>query len=179
MKTAKIAGKDNSANTSGLFSGLLLCIVCSHPLWCDAQQTGLRQKPIASPRQFAPPTAPQQTPNQTAGQAAAQQGATQSGTQAGATPIAGDITRPSAAPISAQKQLPPGKTNNVVFSDLMGGKVFSSGTEDIRARILPNGGHPPYGQRWTEASTTIENIGIYLVSPGPERFIGYNTPGNV
>jgi len=165
MKTVNIAGKDNLAAT---FSSLLLCIVFSHPLWCEAQQTGLRQKPIAPPRQFAVPTAPKQ-------------GAIQTGAQAPAPPVTGDITRPSAAPASAQRQLPPAKTNSVVFTDQMGGKVFSSGTEDIRARILPQfKGPPPPGQRlWTEAHTTIDNSGIYLVSPGPERFIGYNTPGNV
>jgi len=176
MKSANIPAKDNLAPTFSLVSRLLLFITFSHPLWCDAQQTGLRQKPIASPRQFAPPTARQQAPNQTAAPASPQ-GALQNGTQAGATPVAGDITRPSAAPVSAQKQLPPAKTNSVAFTDVMGGTIFSSGTEDIQVSILPYAGHDStYGILWREACTIIP-CDIYLVSPGPERFIGHNHPG--
>jgi hypothetical protein len=177
MKAANIAGKNNWAVAFSLFSKLMLCIVFSHPLWCAAQQTAVRQKPIASPRQFAIPPAPPKSPNQTAGPFAQQQGGTQTGTQAAATPVAGDITRPSTAPASPQTQLLPGKTNNVTFTDRLGGSVFSSGTEDIRVSILLNGSHDPrYGVLWTQATTVIP-CDIYLVSPGPERFIGHNKPG--
>jgi hypothetical protein len=184
MKTANIAGRINLASTFSLFSRLLLCIVFLHPLWCEGQQTGLRQKPKTTPRQFGQPTvgqpaAGQQGLNQTAAQTAPQQGATQTGTQSGATPVAGDISRTSAAPTSAQTQLPPAKTK-CVFSDRMGGAVFSSGAEDIHVRILPNLEelHLHDGKIWTKATTWV-HCGIYLVSPGPERFIGNNIPGDV
>lgn len=177
MKTANLAGKDNLAATFSLVSRLLLCIVFSHPLWCEAQQTGLRQKPNG-PRQFGQPVAPEPVSNQTAVQPAPQQGVTQTGTQAVTTPDAGDITRPGTATASPQTHLAPGQTNNIVFTDRLGGIVFSSGTEDIHVTILPNGSHLPiYGVLWKEACTTIQGTGIYLVSPGPERFIGYNYPG--
>jgi hypothetical protein len=177
MKAVKIAGKNNLGATFSLFSNFLLCIVFSHPQWCEAQQTTVRQKPIASPRQFTVPTAPKQAPNQTAAQTAPQQGAIQTGTQAGTSPVGGDTTRPNTPPASAQTQLLPGKTNNVTFTDRLGGSVFSSGTEDIRVSILPNGSHDPrYGVLWTEATTVIP-CDIYLVSPEPGRFIGHNFPG--
>jgi hypothetical protein len=180
MKTANIAGEVNCVVTFNLFSSLLLCIVFSHPLRCEAQQAAVRQKPVMSPRQFAIPPAAQQTPNKTAGQVAPQQGAAQTITQAPATPVAGDITRPSVASVSTQKQLPLAKTNNIIFTDHMGGMVFSSGTEDIRVMILPHadGPHPPNEKLWTDARTCVP-CGIYLVSPGPERFIGNNIPGSV
>jgi len=176
MKISNIAGKDDLAATFNLFGGLLLCAVILHSLWYEAQQTGLRQKPAPSPRQFAVPTAPKQAPNQTAAQIATQPGAIQTGTQT-AAPVPGNITRPNTSPASSQTHLLPGKTNNVEFTDRLGGSVFSSGTEDIRVSILPNGSHDPrYGILWTEACTIIP-CDIYLVSPGPERFIGHNKPG--
>ncbi len=156
---------------------LLLCIVFSHPLWCGAQQAGLRQKPsYTAPRQFSQPAAPRQAPNQAPTQPAPQQGATQTGTQAGAAPPAGDSTRSSTATASPQTHLPTGKTNNVAFTDQLGGMLYSSGTEDIHVRILPNGPHPPWETVWMFATTWVHSD-IYLVSPGPERFIGHNIPG--
>src|SRR5262249_15561357 len=72
------------------------------------------------------------------------------------------------------------KTNKIVFSDVMGGRVFSSGTEDILLTILPHssGPHPPREKLWTDARTTVSSR-ICLVSPGSERFIGNNIPGGV
>jgi hypothetical protein len=177
MNTANIRGKVYLDATCSVFSRLLLCIVLSHPLWCEAQQNGPRQKPKTMPRQFSQPAT---GPNQSAGEAALQQGVNQTGTQPAASPVAGDVSRASPAPATAQTQLASAKTNKVIFTDQMGGTVFSSGTEDVLLTILPHssGPHPPGEKLWTDARTTV-NSSIYLVSPGPERFIGNNVPGGV
>jgi hypothetical protein len=146
MKTASIGGKASSDATLNSFSRLMLCIAFLHPLWCEAQQTGVRQKPKAPPMQIGQPAvasrpAASQALNQAAAPAALQQGANQVGTQAAGTPVAGDVTRASTAPASAQTQLPPVK-NQVVFSDRMGGMVYSTGAEDIHLWILPNARGP-------------------------------------
>jgi hypothetical protein len=57
----------------------------------------------------------------------------------------------------------------------LGGSVYSTGTEDVIVRVLNSAlvCPVPRGHNWPDLSPF--NNGLYLLSPGPARFIAFNT----
>jgi hypothetical protein len=163
--------------------GFVFCIALLQALYCGAQGIGQKIKPRPSPSPVVSGTQPTASTQQAAGTQptgriqATGGAATTAGTQAAS---AGSINLQGngALPGSQQAQLLARRlTTN--FVDRLGGKVYSTSTEDIQLTIWPSTpGTPPLPSRWLQAHTPFKSA-VYLVSPGPERFLGDNIPGNV
>jgi hypothetical protein len=158
----------------------IFCIALLQALYCAAQPAGPAQKTKSRPASSPVINAGTQPGAGTQPTGSAQPtGGTPTTTSTQAAPASsknlqgnGAVQSPQQAQLVAQKL----STN---FVDHFGGKIYSTGTADIQATIWPSTpGTPPLPSRWIQAHTFVK-CGVYLVSPGPERFLGSNIPGGV
>jgi len=164
----------------------IFCVALLQALSCGAQLAGMGQKtktrPSSSPiisGGTQPTAGAQQTVGTQPTGSVQSTGGVQTTVGTQAAPAGGGNLQGHGTVLSPQQtQLAAPRLTNS-FVDHFGGKVYSTGTADIQLTIWPSTPGPlPPRLKWTQARSWVK-CGVYLVSPGPERFLGDNIPGGV